>query len=64
MAAGGGSPVVVSEADVLAAGELALRTTNLQISATGTAGLAGVLALRDDIAPDESIVVVFSGVRR
>jgi hypothetical protein len=34
------------------------------VSPTGSAGLAGVLAMRDSIADDERVVVVFSGVRR
>jgi hypothetical protein len=34
------------------------------VSPTGTAGLAGVLAVRGRIADEERVVVVFSGVRR
>ncbi|MEO5724639.1 MAG: PLP-dependent lyase/thiolase [Ilumatobacteraceae bacterium] len=64
MADGGGSPVVVSENDVLAANELAVRATGVDVSHTGTAGLAGLLAIRDEVMPDERVAVVFSGVRR
>ncbi|MGB8859757.1 MAG: PLP-dependent lyase/thiolase [Ilumatobacteraceae bacterium] len=64
MAAGNGSPVVVGEADVLAANELGCRTTGIDASHTGTAGLAGLLAMRDRISPDERVAVVFSGIRR
>jgi hypothetical protein len=32
--------------------------------ATGIAGFAGVLAMRDDISNDERIVVIVSGVSR
>jgi threonine dehydratase len=66
MADGGGSPVVVSEATVLAANELAVRTTGVDVSHTGSAGLAGLLALcaTDAIAPDERVAVIFTGIRR
>ena len=64
MSDSGGSPVVASECDVVEAYALAHRTTDIDVSPTGSAGLAGVLAMRDSIADDERIVVVFSGVRR
>jgi threonine synthase len=59
-----GAPVVVTEADVLRANDLGCRTTGINASHTGTAGLAGVLAMRDQIGDDERVAVVFSGVRR
>ena len=34
------------------------------ISATGTAGVAGLLAIRDAITPDENVAVIVSGVQR
>ncbi len=64
MADGGGSPVVVSESAVLEANELGCRTTGINASHTGTAGLAGLLATRDQLDGDERVAVVFSGVRR
>ena len=64
MSDSGGSPVVASEDDVVEAYALAHRTTDIDVSPTGSAGLAGVLAARDAIADDERLVVVFSGVRR
>jgi len=68
MADGHGSPVVVDEADVLEANETGCRTTGIDASHTGTAGLAGLVALRregpDQVQPDERVAVVFSGVRR
>jgi len=64
MATSGGSPVVATEAQVLEANELARRTTGIDASHTGTAGLAGLLAIRDRITPDERVAVVFSGIRR
>ena len=60
----GGSPVVVTEAHVLEANELGRGTTGIDVSHTGTAGLAGLLAIRDQVNPDERVAVIFSGVRR
>ena len=59
-----GRPVVASEHHVLAANEVARRTTGIAVSHTGTAGLAGLLAIRDDVGHDERVAVVFSGVAR
>ena len=64
MGDGRGSPIVVSEAQVLQANELGRATTGIDASHTGTAGLAGLIAARDDIDPSERVAVVFSGVRR
>jgi threonine dehydratase len=64
MAAGGGSPVVVPEALVVEAHRLGVATTGIAASATGTAGLAGLLAIREQVADDERVVVVFSGLQR
>ncbi len=59
----GGSPVVASEADVVRANDLA-RAAGYDVSATGSAGLAGVLAQRDLLDASERVAVVMSGVRR
>ena len=64
MADGHGSPVVASEEHVVTANELGRRSTGIDASATGTAGLAGLLAARDHVADDERVAVIFSGVRR
>lgn len=64
MADSDGSPVVVTESQVLQANELARRHTTIDASHTGTAGLAGLLAVRDQIADDDRVTVIFSGVRR
>jgi threonine dehydratase len=64
MADGHGSPVVVGERHVLDAHDLGRRTTGIDVSATGAAGLAGVLALRGTIADDERVAVIFSGIAR
>ncbi len=59
-----GSPIVVSEAHVIEANELGRRTTGINASHTGTAGLAGLLAARDFIGSDERVAVIFSGIGR
>jgi threonine dehydratase len=64
MSGSGGSPVVVGEKLVERAHVLARRTTRIAASATGTAGLAGLLAIRDQVADDERVAVIFSGVQR
>jgi threonine dehydratase len=64
MADGHGSPVIAHEEHVLAANEVGRRTTGIDASSTGTAGLAGLLAVRQHVADDERIALVFSGVRR
>jgi threonine dehydratase len=64
MSGTGGSPVVVSEAQVERAHELAGLTTREHVSPTGTAGLAGLLAVRDSIDDGERVAVIFSGVQR
>ncbi len=60
----GGSPVVAAENSVVRAHHMASEFTDISVSPTGSAGLAGVLQIRDSIASDERIVVVFSGVAR
>lgn len=64
MAASGGSPVVASEAHVLAANEMSRLHTAIDASYTGTAGLAGLLEIRSQVGDDERVAVIFSGVRR
>ena len=64
MADGHGAPVVAHEPEVLAANDIGCRATGIDASHTGTAGLAGLFAIREHVANDERIVVIFSGVRR
>jgi threonine synthase len=61
--ASGGGPVIATEQHVSDAHAIAQRA-GYDASPTGTAGLAGVLAVRDEIDPDDQIVVVMSGVTR
>ena len=64
MADGHGEPVVATEAQVLEANELLVRLTGIDASPTGTAGLAGLLAVKDQLDPSERVAVVASGIRR
>ncbi len=59
----GSAPVVASEADIVAAHQLATGA-GFGVSPTGSAGLAGVLAEIDTVAPSERVVVIMSGVQR
>jgi threonine synthase len=62
----GGWPVVVGERQILDANELARTHTGIDVDATGSAGLAGLLddATRKTIEPDDQVVVLFTGIRR
>jgi len=64
MACSGGSPVVAPESIVMQAWQLGRATTEVPVSATGTAGLAGLMAMREQIGDDENVAVIFSGVER
>jgi len=65
MRASGGHPIVVTEDAVERAWELAKRT-GVNVSPTGSAGLAGLLptASGPSVAPGERVAIVFSGVFR
>jgi threonine synthase len=62
----GGHPVVASEADLREANALARDATGIAVCHTGSAGLAGALALgrRGGLSADESIAVLFTGIDR
>jgi len=64
MSRSNGSPIVVPERLVRGAWELGRSATGIDVSATGSAGLAGLMAMRGDVSDDENVVVVFSGVER
>ncbi len=59
----GDAPIVASEADIVAAHQLA-RAAGFDVSPTGSAGLAGLLATIDAIQPTERVAVVMSGLAR
>jgi threonine synthase len=66
MLATGGRPIVVDEQRLRAANRLATELTTVDADETGTAGLAGLAALIEagDVAPDERVAVLFTGIRR
>ncbi len=66
MVEGGGFPIVVSEDTLIEANRLAGRLTGIDVDHTGSAGLAGLMHLHESgaIQSDESVAVLFTGVRR
>jgi threonine dehydratase len=59
----GGTPVVASEDLIVRAHQLA-SSTGIHISPTGSAGLAGLMSVRDQVDDGERVAVIFSGVGR
>ncbi len=66
MAATGGTTVVVDEPTLMQANSVAVETTGINVSHTGSAGLAGLLQLRRDgvVAAGARVGVLFTGVQR
>jgi threonine synthase len=66
MLATGGTPLVVDEEKLEQANALAGAATGVDVDHTGSAGLAGLLALRQTgrVADDERVAVLFTGVVR
>ncbi len=66
MATTGGGPVVSQEHDVLRGWQLVRDVAGIDASATGAAGVAGLLTLLDRgaIDPDQRVAVIVSGVQR
>ena len=62
----GGQPIVVDEPAVADANRRARELSSINVDPTGSAGLAGLLALRasGDMADNESSAVLFTGVLR
>ena len=60
----GGKVVVASEVQVVEASSVAPRTTSIDASPTGTAGVAGLLSMRAELPNTARVAVVLSGVRR
>ncbi|MFQ5505188.1 MAG: pyridoxal-phosphate dependent enzyme [Planctomycetota bacterium] len=62
----GGSVVIAGEEALLQARDLARSRSGIGVSATGAAGLAGLLELesRGGLNPEESVVVLFTGSER
>ncbi len=63
LAASGGRTIVAAESDIREAHELA-RRAGFVVSPTASAGLAGVLAARHELAPDDRVLVVMTGTAR
>lgn len=63
MRASGGFPIIVSEELLLEANRIAVATTGIPASHTGTAGLAGLMELqrRGEIGVNEAVGVIFTG---
>ncbi|MBI2375554.1 MAG: pyridoxal-phosphate dependent enzyme [Deltaproteobacteria bacterium] len=57
----GGRPVTVSEELLLRANELGRRATGIRACATGTSGLAGLIAHQDQIEAHETVALLFTG---
>jgi threonine dehydratase len=66
MTATGGRPLVVGEETLWSANVLARESTGIDVDHTGSAGLAGLVALRDagGVRDDERVVVLFTGAAR
>ncbi len=62
----GGTPIVVDEATLRLANDVAREETDVNVDHTGSAGLAGLMALVRDglVRRDERVVVLFTGSRR
>jgi threonine synthase len=66
MLATGGTALVADEPTLIRANALARESTGIDVDPTGSAGLAGLLALRDagEIADGERVAVLFTGITR
>jgi threonine synthase len=66
MLGSGGYPLIVDEDTLVEANELARSATAIDVDPTGSAGLAGLLALRRSgtVRPDETVGLLFTGIRR
>jgi threonine dehydratase len=64
LASSGGAPIVVAEALIVEAARLVALYSAIPADATGTAGLAGVLAMRDRLDGGARVAVLFTGRNR
>ena len=62
----GGRPLVVSEDRLLDAHRLAVSKTGIEVDPTGSAGLAGLLEMRQSrsIGDQDRVAVLFTGIQR
>lgn len=63
MRTSGGRPVVAPESDVVSAHQLAT-AAGFDVSPTGSAGLAGLLAAHHEMSHGDCVVIVMSGIAR
>lgn len=59
-----GGAVRAAESNIVRAHQMAHEFTDIDVSPTGSSGLAGVLEIRHEIDADEKVLVVFSGHSR
>ncbi|CAB4573858.1 unannotated protein [freshwater metagenome] len=59
-----GGAIRASESNIVRAHHMAHEFTDIDVSPTGSSGLAGVLEIRDELDADEKVLVVFSGQSR
>ncbi|NDE79634.1 MAG: PLP-dependent lyase/thiolase [Actinobacteria bacterium] len=59
-----GRVIVARETNVIRAADIGPTVSGIPVSPTGTAGLAGLLECRSEIADDDRVVLAFSGVKR
>jgi threonine dehydratase len=59
-----GGAVLALESNIVRAHHMAHEYTDIDVSPTGSSGLAGVLEIRDEIDADEKVLVMFSGRSR
>ena len=66
MLTSGGTPLVAGERLLRQANELARDSTGIRVDPTGSAGLAGLIALRESgrVGDDERVALLFTGVDR
>jgi threonine synthase len=66
MLATGGAPVIADERTLQQANDLAHGATGIDVDPTGSSGLAGLVALREQglVPDDERVAVLFTGVSR
>lgn len=60
----GGRVIVARETNVIRAAQMGPEVVGVNVSPTGSAGLAGLLECRTELADDARVVVAFSGVKR
>jgi threonine dehydratase len=63
MQASGGRPIVATEAEIIEANDLAT-AAGFTVSVTGSAGLAGLLHVQDELQSADTLAVIMSGVSR